>query len=68
MKKTLFIATVAALAFENNKSIELDNGDTIIFRAAQIWHAINRIEGAKDRITLGCFIAQGYDKNLYYWS
>lgn len=50
------------------KSIELDNGDTVIFRAAQIWHAINRIEGAKDRITLGCFIAQGYDKNLYYWS
>lgn len=50
------------------KSIELDNGDTIIFRAAQIWHAINKIDGNKDRITLGCFIALGYDKNLYFWS
>lgn len=50
------------------KSIELNNGDTVIFRAAQIWHAINKIEGDKVRITLGCFIAQGYDKNLYYWS
>jgi hypothetical protein len=50
------------------RSIELDNGDTVIFRAAQIWHAINKIEGNKNRITLGCFIAQGYDKNLYFWS
>jgi hypothetical protein len=50
------------------KSIELDNGDTVIFRAAQIWHAINKIEGNKNRITLGCFIALGYDNKIYFWS
>lgn len=50
------------------KSIVLTEGDTIIFRAAQIWHAINKIEGDKNRVTLGFFIAQGHDNNLYYWS
>lgn len=50
------------------KALDLNNGDTVIFRAAQIWHAINKIEGDKNRITLGCFIAVGYDKKLYFWS
>lgn len=49
-------------------SITLEAGDTVIFRAAQIWHAINKIDGKQNRITLGCFIAEGYDNNFYYWS
>ncbi|MEX2410861.1 MAG: hypothetical protein WD607_05715 [Candidatus Paceibacterota bacterium] len=39
-----------------------------IFRAAQIWHSINYIGGNLDRVTIGCFIAEGKDGNIYYWA
>ena len=49
-------------------TVALGVGDTVVFRAAQIWHAINKIDGLKDRITLGCFLAKGNDNTIYYWS
>jgi hypothetical protein len=42
--------------------------EAVIFRAAQIWHGIEQLEGNKDRISIGCFIAKGNDGNFYYWS
>jgi hypothetical protein len=43
-------------------------GDAVVFRAAQIWQSIDKIEGSSDRISIGCFIAKGYDGKNYYWA
>lgn len=43
-------------------------GEAILFRAAQIWHGINKIEGDNNRITIGCFIAKGLDGKYYFWA
>ena len=50
--------------------ITLQAGDLIVFRAAQIWHSINKIEGTVNRITAGGFLAKSIAQNdqLYYWS
>jgi len=49
-------------------SITIEEGSGIIFPAAQRWHAINKIEGEKNRISIGCFIARGHDGKLYFWA
>lgn len=41
-------------------------GKGILFRAAQIWHDINKIEGNISRITIGCFIAKGKDGKIIF--
>ena len=43
-------------------------GEAILFRAAQIWHGINKIEGINNRVTIGCFIAKGKDGKHYFWA
>lgn len=43
-------------------------GEAIVFRAAQMWHGIEKIEGSKERISMGCFIAKGKDGAYYYWA
>lgn len=50
------------------QKISLKAGDAIVFRAAQIWHAIAPIEDETNRLTLGCFIAKSSDGRLYYWA
>jgi hypothetical protein len=47
---------------------KFSNGDLTTFRAAQIWHSINKIDGNKKRITMGCFIARGKDNKCYLWA
>ncbi len=44
-------------------------GDLVIFRGAQLWHAINDIQGKNPRITMGGFV--GFNKSedkFYCWS
>lgn len=50
--------------------ITLQAGDLIVFRAAQIWHSTNKIEGTVNRTTAGGFLAKSIAQNdqLYYWS
>jgi len=48
--------------------IDLNVGDAILFPAAQRWHAINKIEGGVDRVSIGCFFAKGNDGKLYVWA
>jgi hypothetical protein len=50
--------------------VELNVGDMVIFRAAQIWHCIDEVEGVKSRVTLGGFIAPSLKnpEQFYYWS
>lgn len=48
--------------------ISPQNGQAVIFRAAQIWHGINKIEGNSNRITIGCFIGKGKDGKYYFWA
>ncbi len=43
-------------------------GEAVVFRAAQMWHGIEKIEGAKERISMGCFISMGKDGEYYYWA
>jgi len=43
-------------------------GSGIIFRAAQVWHAVSPTVGQTDRITIGLFIAKGKDGKTYYWA
>jgi len=47
---------------------EMSSGDAVIFRAAQLWHAITPPKGQINRITIGCFIAKGKDGKYYYWA
>ena len=51
-----------------SSSYNMQKGDAVVFRAAQLWHAIHPPVGLKNRITVGCFIAKGYDGNYYYWA
>ncbi|MCO5233309.1 MAG: hypothetical protein M9888_06200 [Chitinophagales bacterium] len=51
-----------------HQSFPPQNGEAIFFRAAQIWHGINKIGGAQPRITIGCFIAKGKDGKIYFWA
>lgn len=50
--------------------IDLEVNELIIFRGAQIYHAINNIHGNIDRITVGGFIGQSInnDEEYYYWA
>lgn len=50
------------------KKITPKTGDAVVFRAAQIWHSIDKIEGISDRISIGCFIAKGHDGKNYFWA
>jgi len=50
------------------QSVRLKKGSAVFFRAAQIWHAINKISGNQDRITAGCFFAKGRDGTIYIWA
>ena len=47
---------------------DMNTGDAVVFRAAQLWHAITPPKGTINRITIGCFIAKGKDNNYYYWA
>lgn len=49
-------------------NISFQLGEGVVFRAAQIWHAIDKIEGNSNRITIGCFIAKGNDGKYYFWA
>jgi hypothetical protein len=51
-----------------SSSYNMQKGDAVVFRAAQLWHAIQPPIGLKNRITVGCFIAKGRDGNFYYWA
>lgn len=50
--------------------LELQEGDMVVFRAAQIWHCIDEVRGDRDRVTIGGFIAPSKkDKKIIYsWS
>jgi hypothetical protein len=45
-----------------------EQGQAVLFPAAQIWHCINRIGGGTDRVTIGFFVAEGKDGNHYFWA
>jgi len=51
-----------------SSSFTIQKGDAVVFRAGQLWHAIQPPIGLKNRITIGCFIAKGLDNNYYYWA
>lgn len=52
-----------------HKRIQLNQGDMVFFRAAQIWHCIDEVKGSKPRITTGGFLAAANDgANYLYWS
>ena len=50
--------------------LELQEGDMVVFRAAQIWHCIDEVRGNRDRVTIGGFIAPSKQdkKTIYSWS
>lgn len=53
----------------NKNLIEVDQGDMIIFAGGDIWHQVEDIGGAENRVTLGGF--GNFSKNnneFYYWS
>jgi hypothetical protein len=54
----------------NQFKVPIEQGDMVFFRAAQIWHYIDQIDGQKPRITIGGFLAKSkLAKNHYYgWS
>lgn len=56
--------------FEDFTRVELNVGDMVVFRAAQIWHCIDEVEGVQSRVTLGGFIAASLknSEQFYYWS
>ena len=57
------------LSDTKSMEIELEEGDLLIFRAGQIWHRVNQIDKAEDRITCGGFIAQSLNKEeILFWS
>lgn len=62
------IFTSRGWAKRKTNKLEVSSGNLIAFRAAQIWHAVNKIEGEKNRVTIGCFIAKGKDGNNYFWA
>lgn len=46
-----------------------DPGDMFVFHGGEIWHQVNEIEGALDRITLGGFMARSMESNqLFLWA
>ena len=49
-------------------SFSIQKGDAVVFRAGQLWHAIQPPKGLINRITIGCFLAKGHDNNYYYWA
>lgn len=53
-----------------HKRIQLNQGDMVFFRAAQIWHCIDEVKGSKPRITAGGFLAAPLkgDSKYFYWS
>ena len=58
-------------SIESRDSIKLDlrAGDLLIFQGGQIYHRVERAQGAIPRITLGGFITPSLDKQkLYFWS
>ena len=52
----------------NATGFQLQSGDAVVFRAGQLWHAVQPPKGSKNRITIGCFIAKGHDNKYYYWA
>jgi len=54
---------------ENKNKIQLDEGDLIIFAGGDIWHQVEDIEGAKNRVTIGGFGTFSLDNSIFYiWS
>lgn len=49
---------------------DINTNELVIFRGAQIYHAINNIHGNIDRITVGGFIGQSNsdEDKFYYWA
>ena len=44
-------------------------GDLIIFGGGHIWHRVETVEGPRDRITLGGFLANSNDdQSIYFWT
>lgn len=53
----------------NKTVISPDPGDMFVFHGGEIWHQVNEIEGALDRITLGGFMARSMVSNqLFLWA
>lgn len=52
----------------SGKTVRSQTGTAVIFRAAQIWHMVSPVLGDQERVTVGCFIGQGNDGNMYYWA
>ncbi len=49
--------------------MKLKEGDLIIFAGGEIWHEITQIEGRKNRITIGGFMAPSLNRQKWYvWS
>lgn len=44
-------------------------GDMILFTGGRIWHRVTPVEGDRERVTIGGFVALSQDdRTVYYWS
>ena len=44
-------------------------GDMILFTGGRIWHRVAPVEGGRERITIGGFLALSQDdRSIYFWS
>lgn len=51
------------------QKIKPNAGDLLIFSGGPIWHKVEKVEGNKDRITFGGFLAFNHSKDkLIYWT
>jgi len=65
-KKILDTSTNSLLKRQKEKPQE---GDLLLFSGGRIWHKVELIEGAKERITVGGFMSfMEDDKKMMYWS
>ncbi|KST70366.1 2OG-Fe(II) oxygenase [Mastigocoleus testarum] len=51
------------------KYIKLAAGDMLLFQGGNIWHQVCDVQGQKERITIGGFMAiSKCERKIYYWS
>jgi hypothetical protein len=44
-------------------------GDLVLFQGGSIWHEVSEVQGTKERITIGGFLAiSKCDRKIFYWS
>jgi len=64
-----FAETSSIVKQKTRQQVKLKEGDLIIFAGGEIWHEVTPMNGGRDRITVGGFMAPSIEKDKwYFWS